>query len=72
MSANEESRVSERYELWKSAKEGYSFFPEKNDSARRLLPSDATLVTVIVATSWEEAQTKKHEYLGLEPYKTMK
>jgi hypothetical protein len=72
MSASKETHVSDRYELWKSAKEGYSFFPEGNDSARRLLPSDATLVTVIVARSWEEAQTKKHEYLGLEPYKPMK
>ena len=59
-----------KYELWKEAS-GYSFFPEENESARRLLEPGAILVWSVDATSWDEAQTKKHEFLGQEPYKPM-
>jgi hypothetical protein len=60
-----------KYELWYSKEEGYSFFPEDNQVARDTLPSDAEFVWATHATSWEEAQTKKHEYLGWEKYKPM-
>jgi hypothetical protein len=58
-----------RFELWHSREQGYSFFPAGNESARALLPTDARRIKVIQAKSWEEAQTKKHRYLALEPYK---
>ena len=66
-STNEKLQTPQRYELWYSSKEGHSFFPETNETARKLLSADSKLVTVIVADSWEDAQTKKHDYLGLEP-----
>ena len=62
-----------RYELWEEdGGNSHSFFPEDNKSARDLLSKDARLVWAIEAASWDEAQVKKHEYLGLEPYKPMK
>lgn len=60
----------EKYELWE-LKNGYEFFPESNISAKNLLPDDAKLILTVEAGSWDEAQTKKHEYLGWEPYKPM-
>lgn len=71
MALPKESNELQNYELWKCSKEGYSFFPEKNESARKLLSPDAALVTVISAKSWDDAQKKKNEYLGYEPYKPM-
>jgi len=35
----------------------------------KYLEDDAKLVWSVEAESWDEAQTKKHEYLGWEPYK---
>lgn len=61
-----------RYELWWSEiEESHSFFPEDNKSARNLLAEDAILEWSIEASSWIEAQTKRHQYQGLEPYKPM-
>jgi hypothetical protein len=59
-----------RYELWKEGT-SYTFFPEDSDSARQLLEPGAVLIWSCEASSWEEAQTLKHEYLGFEPYKPM-
>lgn len=59
-----------RYELWQD-KGGYTFFPENNNTARNLLLADAELIWTVEADSFEEAQTKKHEYLGWEPYQPM-
>ena len=59
-----------KYELWQESS-GYSFFPESSESARRLLEPGATLIWSVEAESWDEAQTKKHEFLGWEPYKPM-
>ena len=56
-----------RYELWEDD-EGLSFFPDNNDSARRLLGAEARLVWECRAKSWEEAQALKHEHLGWDPY----
>ena len=61
----------EKYELWK-LKDGYEFFLEKDTSARDSLPTDAKLIWTVNASSWEEAQTKKNEYLGWPRYKPMK
>jgi hypothetical protein len=61
-----------RFELWYSRNAGYSFFPENNKSARSMLPAGAQLVKVVRAKTWEEAQTKKHQHLRLEPYKPIK
>jgi len=59
-----------KYELWEEEDgRNHSFFPEDNESARNLLSKDAKLIWKVEATSWEEAQTRKHEYLGWEPYK---
>jgi hypothetical protein len=63
--------AKKKYELWKES-DGYSFFPEDSDSARNLLRKDAKLVWTVEANSWEEAQSRKHEYLGWDPYKPMK
>lgn len=56
-----------RYELWDEG-ESLSFFPEGDESNLRVLAPGAKLVWSCVATSWNEAQSKKHEYLGWEPY----
>jgi hypothetical protein len=60
-----------KFELWESST-GHDFFPAENDSARKLLDSDARLVKVFEAASWEEAQAMHHEFLGLEPYVPLK
>jgi len=59
-----------KYELWKEPN-AYSFFPESSASARALLTADARLIWTVDARDWNEAQTKKHEFLGWEPYKPM-
>jgi len=59
-----------KYELWKES-DGYSFFPEDNVRMRSLLGAEAVLLLTVEAASWEEAQSKKHEFLGWEPYKPM-
>lgn len=59
-----------KYELWQEP-DGYSFFPESSASARALLGPDASLIWTIVAKDWNEAQTKKHAFLGWTPYKPM-
>jgi hypothetical protein len=63
--------AKKRYELWREGN-SYSFFPEDSESARRLLEPGAELVWEVEANSWEEAQARKHEFLGWEPYKPMK
>lgn len=59
------------YELWFSPEDGYSFFQDTNASAKNLLASNAKLLTVIHASNWDEAQTKKHEFLGWGAYDPM-
>lgn len=56
-----------RYELWDQGA-SLCFFPEGDESFRRLLEPGAKLVWSCVAASWSEAQSMKHEYLGWEPY----
>lgn len=61
-----------KYVLYKSvAESSYSFFEENDETNMKLLPSDAELTWSVIASSWEEAQAKKHEHLGWEPYKPM-
>ena len=58
------------YTLYSSESEdSYTFFEENDKGNFKLLPKDAKLIWKVTATSWFEAQTKKHEYLGWEPYK---
>jgi hypothetical protein len=59
-----------KYELW-SEEDGYSFFPEDNESARRLLGSKAKLIWTVEAATWDEARTKQHEFLGWDRYDPM-
>lgn len=59
-----------KYELWKES-DGDSFFAQDNASMRSLLGPAAILVWTVEADSWKEAQSKKHEFLGWEPYKRM-
>ncbi|WOB06967.1 hypothetical protein [Piscinibacter gummiphilus] len=55
-----------RYELWRENEgNSYSFFPESNQSARRLLLASAELVWWCEASSWDEALVKKDLFLGL-------
>ena len=59
-----------KYELWQEsdpASGSYSFFPEDNDSARRLLEPGAPLMKVFEADSWEDARRQQNEFLGWEP-----
>ena len=59
------------YELWYSKNQNsYALFPKGDESNMRLLESDAKLIWEVSATSWEEAVSKQHEYLGWEPYKS--
>jgi hypothetical protein len=58
---NQEPLLS--YELWQEA-DGFSFFVEDNESARRLLVPNATLIWSCTASSWEEAQARKEQFLG--------
>jgi hypothetical protein len=69
-SAEDNRRHQETYELWQSEDGEYDFFPQTNAKARQLLPTNARLLCMIEALSWEEAQRKKHEFLGWEPYRT--
>lgn len=63
---------NEKYELWSSASEGSdSFFLVDKDSARDGLAPDAKLVCVIEATSWNEAQQKRYDFMGWGHYKTI-
>jgi hypothetical protein len=60
-----------RFELWK-LHSGYTFFPENNEAARKLLEPGAKLAWTVEAKSWEEARARMHEFLGWEPYKPPK
>ena len=61
---------SKTYSLYSSESEdSYTFFEENDKGNINLLPKDAKLIWKVTATSWFEAQTKMHEYLGWEPYK---
>jgi hypothetical protein len=55
------------YELWFSDSEGcHTFFPATQRAPD--LPAHARLIWTCEARDWEEAQRKKHEFLGWEPY----
>jgi hypothetical protein len=56
------------YQLWHSEQGGYTFFERENVAARKLLEPDAKLIWEVCAASFFEAQAKKHEYLGWNPY----
>lgn len=57
------------YELWFSQSENsYAFFEKGSTNNYNLLEKDAKLIWSVEASSWEEAQSKKHEFLGWEPY----
>ncbi|MBW4578101.1 MAG: hypothetical protein KME42_00825 [Tildeniella nuda ZEHNDER 1965/U140] len=56
------------YELWVNGDGSYDFFPSTNESARAFLDEDAKLVSIIEASSWEEARQKQHELLHWEVY----
>jgi len=58
------------YELWHSESEGgHTFFPSSQRPED--LPDDARLIWTVEASSWEAAQTAKHDFLGWEPYRAM-
>jgi hypothetical protein len=62
---------NKKYELWSSVSESSdSFFPADNDRTRDSLAADAKLVCVIEATSWDEAQQKRYDFMGWGHYKT--
>ena len=51
--------MNKKCELWFSEENGYSFFPEENESARRLLTPSCKLIWDCEAKSWGDASTKK-------------
>jgi hypothetical protein len=60
-----------RYELWQTEDENgisYSFFREDNESARCLLEPNTKFIWIVESASWNEACSRKHEFLGWEPY----
>ena len=53
-----------RYELWRNKSElRDSFFAADNDSARALLEPDARLIWTCHASSWNEAQQKRTDFM---------
>lgn len=64
-------RENKKYELWSSESEGSdAFFSADDDSAKESLASDAKLICVIEAASWNEAQQKRYDFMGWGYYKT--
>lgn len=62
---------NKKYELWSSATEGSdTFFNVDNNSARNSLAADAKLVCIIEASSWNEAQQKRYDFMGWGHYRT--
>lgn len=58
-----------KYELWFSRKaNAYSFFGVEHPQKELLLEPDSVLVWTTEASDDDEAQTKKHQYLGWAPY----
>ncbi len=57
------------YELWEG--DGYTFFPEDNESIRKLLPANAKLIWTVEADNWESANKACYEHMGWEPYQPM-
>jgi hypothetical protein len=61
-----------RYELWHSEADGeYTFIPAEDAAPHPDSGTGARLIWTVDAASWEEAQAKKHEFLGWEPYQPM-
>ncbi len=66
-----------KYELWLSDGDGhqgsssYSFFPEDNESVRKMLEADARLLMTFEADDWNNACKQKHAFLGWDPYDPM-
>ena len=61
-----------KYILYQSENESsYTFLLEGDEQNAATLAADARLIWSVEATSWEEAQKLKHEFLGWEPYKSM-
>ncbi len=61
-----------KYELWQTEDEpgkveSYSFFPENNESARQLLEPNAKLIWTAEAGSFNEACSRRNEFLAWEP-----
>lgn len=62
------------YELWEARDEGgdgFTFIPE-NHPQRSRLTRGSVLVWSVEADNWEEANQKRHEHMGWEPYKPLK
>lgn len=58
------------YKLWHSESEScYTFFPSNQGPDD--LPEDARLIWTVEVSSWEAAQTAKHDFLGWEPCRPM-
>lgn len=53
------------YELWRSTADGLrdSFFQAGSEFAYRLLEPDARLIWVTEASSWEEAQQQRYDFM---------
>lgn len=58
-----------KYELWHSATDNaFTFFPSDSPPMLGVIEPDARKLWTVEAGSWNEAQTKMHEFLGWEPY----
>lgn len=58
-----------QFQLWHSpSANAFTFVPAEPPPALSLIEDDARLMWTVEADSWDEAQAKKHEFLGWEPY----
>ncbi len=61
-----------KYELWRSKSENSdTLFAADNDSARETLAPDAKLIWTVDASSWNEAQQKRYDFMGWGHYRTI-
>ena len=61
-----------RYELWHSEVDGeFTFFPADDADLHPDRGAGARLIWTVDAVTWDEAQAKKHEFLGWELWQPM-
>ena len=56
------------YQLWHTSA-GHAFFEEGNQTARGLVGPDGKLIWSVKASTWDEARSRMHDYLGWPPYR---
>lgn len=60
-----------KYELWQHIGTRDTTFIPADHHQKEMLTKEAEVIWTCTANSWEEACTKKNEFLGFAPYKPM-